>query len=383
MNRIYLDHNATTPIHPLVADAMADSYRADYANPASQHHFGREARKVLEDAREGIARILGANISNTLADHVVFTSGGTESNNLALLGLAGDPPGNVVISAIEHPSVVGAAERLRSQGFELRKAPVTPTGAVDLDQFHSLIDDETHVASVMLGNNETGVLQPVAEIAEICNERDVPLHTDAVQVAGKLPVDFRGLGVAALSTAAHKSHGPRGIGALIVRHDCHLQPIHFGGFQQMGLRPGTESVVLAVGMHKALQLWQTEAEERMSRMTTLRNRLELLISTNCPESIVVGIEADRLPHTSNIAFPGLDRQAILMALDVAGVACSTGSACASGSSEPSPVLLAMGCLSAVVEGSIRFSLGAFTTAAEIDEAVSRILKVIHNLRAKK
>ena len=383
MSHIYLDHNATTPIHPLVAEAMAECYREDYANPASQHHFGREARKVLEEAREGIAQILGANISNTQADHIVLTSGGTESNNLALFGLAGEPPGNVVVSAIEHPSVVGAAEALQRQGFEVRKAPVTPQGVVNLDKFGSLLDENTRLASVMLGNNETGVLQPVAEIAEICAARDVPLHTDAVQVVGKLPVDFRRLRAAAMSIAAHKFHGPRGIGTLIVRHTCQLQPILFGGFQQMGLRPGTESVALAVGMHKALQIWLAEATERERDMTSLRDRLETLITTNCQQAVVIGGEANRLPHTSNISFPGLDRQAILMALDVAGVACSTGSACASGSSEPSPVLLAMGCPNPVVEGSLRLSLGAFTTAAEIDEAASRIIKVIHNLYCKK
>jgi cysteine desulfurase len=204
-----------------------------------------------------------------------------------------------------------------------------------------------------------------------------------VQVVGKLPVDFGRLGVATLSIAAHKFHGPRGIGALVVRHDVVIQPILFGGFQQGGLRPGTECVTLAVGMHEALDLWSRESDQRRLRMSEFRDRLESLVAAECPDMVVVGAGAERLPHTSNMAFPGLDRQAVLMALDMAGVACSTGSACASGSSEPSPVLLAMGCPTAVVEGSLRFSLGALTTAAEVEEAARRIVQVIHDLRREK
>ncbi len=362
---------------------MSECDRAGYANPASQHAFGRVARQALEDARDRIACLLGADLTHANASRLIFTSGGTESNNLALLGLAGDPPGNLVVSAIEHPSVMRAAEYLATRGFEVRHARVDRLGVLDMDHFAALLDDDTRLASVMLANNETGVIQPVKQAAEICARREIPFHTDAVQVVGKLPVDFTSLGVSALSFAAHKFHGPRGIGGLLLRPDVEIRPILFGGFQQLGLRPGTESVSLAVGLCRALELWHDEADDRRLRMTALRDRLESTILAGISDAVVVGRDAERVPHTSNMAFPGLDRQAILMALDMAGVACSTGSACASGSSEPSPTLLAMGCEKSIVEGSIRISLGALTTVIEIDESARRILRVIKTLRKAK
>jgi cysteine desulfurase len=231
----------------------------------------------------------------------------------------------------------------------------------------------------MLGNNETGVLQPVAQLAQICREAGVPLHTDAVQVAGKLPICFHRLGAATMSISAHKFHGPRGIGALLIRHDTQLWPLLFGGFQQGGLRPGTESVTLAVGMATALSIWQREQHERLARLTQLRDRFESAILAGWPGAVIHGRDANRLPHTSNISFPGLDRQASLMALDLAGVACSTGSACASGSTDPSTTLVAMGCPQELLSSSLRFSLGATTTLEETDRAASRILKTCNDL----
>ncbi len=380
MKRIYLDNNSTTPIDPAVAEAMAECYRAGYANPASQHESGRRARKRLEEAREGIGYLVGADLSSNDADQVVFTSGGTEANNLAIRGLAGQAAGNVVISAIEHPSVVGAAEHLRHRGFEIRRLRVSRNGVVDLDHLQQMIDASTRVVSIMLGNNETGVLQPVAEAARLCKQARVPLHTDAVQVVGKLPVSFREVGVAALTLSAHKFHGPRGIGALILRPDVKLEPIMFGGFQQAGLRPGTEPVDLAVGMYEALRMWAEQGDQRARQMCELRDRLEQLLSSQLDCCVINGAGAARLSHTSNISFLGLNRQALLMALDLAGVDCSTGSACASGSSEPSPVLLAMGCEKDVVEGSLRISLGAQTRREEIDEAATRIVLAVKKLR---
>jgi cysteine desulfurase len=240
----------------------------------------------------------------------------------------------------------------------------------------------------MLGNHETGVLQPVAEIAALCRKANVPVHTDATQVVGKLPVDCTSLGVDALSFSGHKFHGPAGIGGLLLRSGVKLQPLHYGGFQQAGLRPGTESAPLAAGLHAALQLWHDEADDRARRMTALRDRFEATLHADLSNIVVHGIvvhgaASARLPHTSGIAFLGLDRQALLMALDQAGVACSTGSACASGSSEPSPVLLAMGCPTAEIEGSLRFSLGAFTTPADVDQAAHRISSVVNHLRNQK
>lgn len=380
---IYLDHNSTSPILPDVVRVMADCYAAGLANPASVHHAGRESRRVVQDAREGIARLLGADASTSAADHVILTSGGTEANNLALRGLVGDEVGRVIISGIEHPSVVGAADYLQRQGFELQRLRVTEQGVVDVEHLSELLEGRTRLVSVMLGNNETGVLQPLRELAAICRQAGVPLHTDAVQVVGKLPVDFHSLGVTAMSLSAHKFHGPVGIGALIVRHDSSLQPILYGGFQQMGLRPGTESVALCVGMHAALRLWHEQADARRLHMQSLRDRLESLLRASLPDLVVNGEKASRLPHTSSISFPGLDRQALLMALDLAGIACSTGSACASGSTEPSPVLRAMGCSETVLRGALRFSLAATTTVHDVDRAANRILQVVNDLRGKK
>ena len=380
MDQIYLDNNATTRIDPRVAQAMADCYSAGYVNPASPHRAGRRARRVLEDAREDIGRILGCHLSDIHADRIIFTSGGTESNNLAILGLAGRQPGRVIFSAIEHPSVVGPAESLQRRGFELQRVRVTSDGVTDIDHLRQLLSADTRLVSIMLGNNETGVIQPVREIAELCAQHNVPLHTDAVQAVGKIEVNFRELGVTALTFAAHKFHGPQGIGALIVRQAVELEPILFGGFQQMGLRPGTEPVALALGMHKALDLWHLEKQSRWQQMTRLRDQFESNLRTEHPEIVVNGSAAQRLPHTSNISFPGLDRQALLLAMDTHGIACSTGSACASGSSEPSPTLLAMRLPTAIVQSSLRFSLGADTTKEEIVESYLRISNLRNDLQ---
>lgn len=384
MKHIYLDHNSTTPILPEVAAAMADYWSSAAANPASQHEPGRQARRALEDARQAIASMLGG--SN--GDWLVFTSGGTEANNLALLGLAAAAevrhggPGEIVISAIEHPSVVGPVEHLARSGWTLVRAPVTRQGVLDVDRLQSLISPRARLVAVMLGNNETGVLQPVGDIAKICAERGVPLHVDAIQVVGKLPVDFRSLGATTMALAAHKFHGPCGIGALLLHSDAELAPILHGGFQQAGLRPGTEPVALVIGMRSALENWHRNAARRSQHLGMLRDRLESRLAAGFAGLVINGAEAPRLPHTSNVSFIGLDRRALVMALDLAGVACSTGSACASGSSEPSPVLLAMGCPRPIVESALRFSVGATTTLKEIDEAVERVLAVCERLKAK-
>jgi cysteine desulfurase len=233
----------------------------------------------------------------------------------------------------------------------------------------------------MLGNHETGVRQPIEELSAICHDQGVYLHSDGVQAVGKIAVDFRAMGAAALTVSAHKFHGPCGIGALLVRHDVPLSPLLSGGFQQQGVRPGTEPVALALGMFKALEIWSREADERRQRMSELRDRLEQLVRGECPDVVVNGRGAERLPHVSNLAFPGVDRQALAITLDLAGIACSTGSACASGSSEPSHVLRAMGLPDEVVQGSVRFSLSALTTTAEVTLAVQRIVNAVNHLRS--
>jgi cysteine desulfurase len=387
MRVIYLDHNSTTPLLPEVAEAMTAYGAANFGNPSSQHAIGRRARQALEDAREGIGCILGAATSGPKADRVILTSGGTEANNLLLFGLTGvfdaqAAPGEAIVSAIEHHSVAAAVEVLARRGWRIHRLPLAPSGVVDLDPLDEWLTPKTRFVSVMLANNETGVVQPVARIAARCAALGVPMHTDASQIIGKLPVDFRALGVSAMTVAAHKFHGPLGVGALVARHDLELAPLLHGGFQQAGLRPGTEAVALAVGMHAALSAWHSEGPKRTARMRELRDRLEAGLTAGYAGEVVVnGAAADRLPNTSNLALVGLERQALLMALDLAGVACSTGSACASGSSEPSHVLKAMGCPPPVLAASLRFSLGATTTRDEIDQAIERITSVAARMTA--
>jgi len=384
MESIYLDHNATTPLHPEAIRAMTRVLDKGYANPASQHRPGQQAKRLLEEARETVAGILGANLFGPQPDQLVFTSGGTEANNLAMLGIAGarshGRPGQVIISAIEHPSVIGPAEHLLEHGWRLDSLGVDPDGTVYAQRLGELLSEQTHLVSVIGANHETGVLQPVAELAAICNDAGVPLHTDAVQMVGKLPVDFQALGVSAMSVAAHKFHGPVGIGALILRNDVPLESILFGGSQQDGVRPGTEAVVLAVGMAAALQAWQEEQDALIKRITALRERFEGGLNAGWPEVIIHGICAPRLPQTANVAFPDIDGQILATTLSMAGVACSTGSACASGSTELSPTLLAMEVPRHLAASSLRFSLGSGNTEEEIDEAVCRIIHVCSELR---
>lgn len=376
---INFDHNSTTPIHPEVAETMAECYLQGYGNAASSHRYGRRARQVLEGAREGIGIILGSDTTGINADRILLTSGGTESNNLALLGLAGKSPGRVIISSVEHPSVIGPAEQLQRRGFDVQRLRVDSAGVVDESHVDELLTPDTRLVSVMLANNETGVLQPIERLAAKCRRLGIPIHTDAVQAVGKIPVHFGALQVTALTLTAHKFHGPRGVGALIIKRDQRMDPLFFGGVQQMGLRPGTEPIELAVGLERALRCWQRDAQTRAARMAALRDRFEELMRGADLGVVVNGLGAPRLPHTSNIAFPGLDCQAVHMALDMAGVACSIGSACASGASEPSTVLLAMRLPTHIVESSLRFSLGAFTTREDVDLAAHRIIEAIRRL----
>jgi len=397
MNHVYLDHNSTTPTRPDVVEAMARCYAAGYANPASQHQPGQRARRRLEDARRRVAEILGAEVNCLKPDRLVFTSGGTEANNIAILGIAqagGPSRGQVIVSSVEHASVLEAAEHLLELGWRLDTLPVDRHGVVQIDALESLLGNAPpsapenlsqgggnarRLVSVTLANHETGVLQLIEQLAKVCRTAGVPLHTDAVAAAGKVSINFRGLGVAALSVAAHKFQGPLGIGALIVDHEVTVAPMLFGGHQQEGLRPGTESVAMAVGMQTALELWQKEQDEHFRKLTALRDRFESGLKAGRPNVIVHSEAAARLPQTSNVAFPGLEGQILLLALDMSGVACSVGSACASGSTELSPTLRAMGIPNDLVASSLRFSLGATTTEAEIDEAVERILRVCREL----
>lgn len=388
-SHIYLDHNSTTPVLPEVADAVREASLRYTANPGSQHEPGRQTRRALEQARNRVGELLGARMTGMDADRVILTSGGTEAANLAIFGLmegvgrlapSDEPsaPTHIVTTAIEHPCILEAVDQLDNS--EADRLDANRTGFVEFERFRNALRPETRLASVMLANNETGVLQPIAEMASLCAERGIWMHCDAAQAIGKIPVSFADLNLSLLSCAAHKFYGPLGIGALIVRHDVPLQPISFGGHQQGGLRAGTETVALAIGMCTALECWHREETDRVDRITQLRDQFEQTITSALPEVVVIGQGAPRLPNTSNLGFVGINRQALLMALDQAGVACSSGSACASGSSEPSPVLVSMGLEKPILDGSIRFSLGNSTTAAEIEESCRRILSVCQRLR---
>ena len=379
MDYIYLDNNSTTVIDPTVVEAIHGGLKHGYVNPASQHGPGRAARRALENARQSIANALGAIQTGMSADQLIFTSGGTESNNLALRGLIDNFSGNVVISAIEHPSVEAVAQWLQQQGVEIRRIPVDQNGVCQVDALDSLIDEKTQLVSVMLVNNETGAIQPLNEIAQRCRIANVPIHTDAVQAVGKMPVSFAELGVDAMTFTGHKLHGPRGIGALLIRHGVDLNPIIFGGFQQAGLRPGTEDVALALGLAAAIDV-AIEHRDAYQALAALRDQFEAELCHQFREITVQSVDAARVCTTSNIAFKGVDRQALVMAADMENMAISTGSACASGSSEPSPVLLAMGCEEEVILSAVRISLSRTTSAAELSEAANRISRVYNHLR---
>jgi cysteine desulfurase len=377
---IYLDHNATTAVDPEVVEAMKP-YFLCAGNAESRHHAGRRARRAWEEARETVARILGAE-----PDEVIFTSGGTEANNLAVFGLSGDRegPGHLVSSPIEHPAVAEAVARLESDGFVVDRPAVSSEGLADAGQMAEHFRERTRLATLMLANNETGALQPVGRLAELAADRGIPVHTDAVQAVGRIPVDFQSLGVATLAASAHKFHGPVGVGVLLVRRGIRLNSRLFGGGQQQGRRPGTVAVPLAVGLAVALERWEIESQSRIERWTALRDRLEAgLVAALGPHGVIRNGPVSpslRLPQTVNLGFPGLDGDALLMQLDLAGVAASLGSACASGSTRPSPTLVAMRVPDDRLRSSVRFSLGATTTEQEIDDAIRRIAAAVERVR---
>jgi cysteine desulfurase len=372
MDCIYLDNNATTPLLPAVWESMRPYLTEVFGNPASAHAAGRRARRALEDARESIAAHLGAG-----ADEVLFTSGATEANNLALFGLCGEPPAHLLASPIEHPSVAEPLRRLAENGFTLDTLPVDAQGRVHADALPDRLRPDTRLVAVMLANHETGTLQPIRALTEALAGRAC-FHCDATQAAGKIPVHFHDLGVDTLALSAHKLHGPKGIGALLVRRGVKLHPRMWGGHQQHGRRPGTEPVALAVGFACALESAGREMNDRLAYVRRLRQRFLDQLQAAAP--LVLNGPEDGLPHTINVSFPGVKADVLLMNLDLAGVACSTGSACSSGSLLPSPVLQAMGVPEAVLRSAMRFSLSPLLTVAEIDEAGRRIARVVARLR---
>jgi cysteine desulfurase len=375
MRSIYLDNNATTPLLPAVWEAMRPYFTEAYGNPASAHGVGRRARQALEDARERLAALLGA-----FPDEVVFTSGATEANNLALFGLAGAPPGLVLTSPVEHPSVTEPLQRLGESGFRVERLPVDARGVVEPEAVPRQFAPDARLVSVMLANHETGAVQPVAVLAEQVGGR-CPFHCDAVQAVGKIPVNFHELGVATLALSAHKFHGPKGVGALLVRRHTRLRPLALGGHQQQGRRPGTEPVPLVVGMARALELAHEELPTRLAHVLRLRQRFLSFLQTHAAPVVLNGPHGEPfVPHTLNLSFAGCRADALLMNLDLAGVACSTGSACSSGSLLPSPVLKAMGVAEEALHSAMRFSLSPLLSEADVEEAAGRIAAVVARLR---
>lgn len=371
---IYLDYAASAPVRPEVWAAMQPWLGEHAGNPASAHSAGRRARRALEDSREQIAGLLGA-----FPDEVIFTSGATEANNLATFGLAGDLPGHFLASAIEHPCVVEPMRQLTARGFDVEWLPVDSGGLLQSEVLAERVRPETRLVAVMLANHETGAVQDIPSLRGRAGESH--FHCDAAQAVGKLRVDFHELGATTLSVSAHKFGGPPGIGALLLNRCSKIRPLMYGGHQQHGRRPGTEPVALAVGFAAALDSSLQVLDTETARMRDLRNRFLASLQRDAAPVVVNGPDRGGLPNILNVSFPGCRSDALLMALDLAGVMCSTGSACSSGSLLPSPVLIAMGISEARLHSAMRFSFGAGLEVADIEDAVKRVSQVVARLRA--
>ena len=376
MRRIYLDNNATTPVLPEVFEAMRPYFSEHFGNASSIHHHGQETRAAVEGARESVAALLSCRPAE-----IIFTSGGTESDNLAVAGLAA-PGDHVITSAIEHHAVLHACKHLEEQGCELTCVPVDSKGLVDPDDVRRALRPNTRLITIMMANNETGVLQPVHEMAEIAAESGAVFHTDAVQAAAKVPIDVRQIGCHALSISGHKIHAPQGIGALYVNKDIPIRPLLHGGRHERSRRAGTENVPGIVALGKAAQLAKATLDQGRDReMSTMRDRLEQGILAQVEDAVVNGAGAPRVPNTSNIRFDHIEGEALVIALDLKGLAVSTGAACSSGAIEPSHVLVAIGLRPDQARASIRFSLGKQTTAEDIGEALRLVPESVGRLRA--
>lgn len=375
MRRVYLDNNATTPILPQVFEAMRPYFGERFGNASSIHGHGQDARAAVENARESVATLLGCH-----ASEIVFTSGGTEADNLAIFGLV-TPGDHLITSSIEHDAVLHACKHAEELGCEVSALPVDAHGLVDPDDVRRALRPNTKLVSIMMANNETGVLQPVEEIGRIAAEAGVYFHSDAVQAAGKVAINVRQIGCHLLSISGHKIHAPQGVGALYVRKGTAIQPLFYGGRHERSRRAGTENVPGIVALGKAAQL----AKEGLDRgddqkIAALRDHLQKGILTQIQEAGVNGELAPRVPNTTNIYFDHIEGEALVISLDLKGLAVSAGSACSSGAVEPSHVLVSMGLRSDRAHASIRFSLGKQTTAADIDFALALVPEIVARLR---
>ena len=387
MARVYLDHNATTPVEPEVLEAMLPYFSADFGNAASIHTPGQRARAAVETAREQVAALLGAR-----PQEMVFTSGGTESDNHAVFGIVRSASGaskHVITSAIEHEAVLNACQALEKEGgqaagnrpaMEVTYLPVDANGLVDPEAVRDAIRPQTALISVMHANNELGTVQPLEAIAKIAAQNDIYLHTDAVQAAGKISIDVNTLGVDLLAISGHKFYAPKGVGALYIRGGTRLRQLLYGGHHQRGFRPGTENVPGIVGLGKAAELARRSLAEDACRVSVLRDELERGLTARVPDARPNAAGAPRTPNTTNITFPGIEGEALIIALDLRGLACSTGAACSSGTIEPSHVLTAIGLPAEEARASIRFSLGRHTTSADIAFALEAVPAAVAQLR---
>jgi len=387
MNRVYLDYNATTPVEPEVLDAMLPYFSGEFGNAASIHTPGQRARAAVESAREQVAALMGAR-----AQEIVFTSGGTESDNHAIFGVVGqaflpvpsssiaDYFPHIITTAIEHEAVLNACQALEKSGVRVTFLATDREGQIDLNELQQAVRPETVLITVMHANNELGTVQPLDEIGRIAKERDIYFHTDAVQSAGKLPIDVNKQGVDLLSLSAHKFYGPKGIGALYIHSGTRLRQLLYGGHHQRGFRPGTENVAGIVGLGKAAEIARKSLAADARRVSTLRDNLEQGLLARVPHARVNGGAASRAPNTTNLVFPGIEGEALLIALDLKGLACSTGAACSSGAVEPSHVLTAIGLPPEEARASLRFSLGRHTAEQEIDFALQVVPSAVEQLR---
>ncbi len=379
MRRIYLDNNATTPLLPEVLAAMQPYFGEHFGNASSIHHHGQETRAAVERARESVAGLIGCR-----ASEIVFTSGGTEGDNLAIFGLVNlglAKPGHVITSTIEHHAVLNSCKHLEASGCEVTYVPVDGRGQVDPDDVRRALRPNTRLITIMMANNETGVLQPVEEIGKVAAEADVYFHTDAVQAAGKTAIDVKRIGCDLLSVSGHKMHAPQGVGALYVKKGTVLHPMLYGGSHERSRRAGTENVPGIVALGKAAELAREAfARDDLDRMSALRDRLEQIILGEVEGAAVNGQGAARVPNTSSIHFDCIEGEALVIALDLKGLAVSTGAACSSGAIEPSHVLTAMGLRPEQARGSLRFSVGKQNTSEDVEFALSLIPSTVARLR---
>ena len=377
--RIYFDHNATTPVDTGVAEVMIRVLGADFGNASSVHHFGQRAKALLDDARTAVGSLIGAEPSE-----LVFTSGGTESDNFALRGVAEalEPTGrrHLIASAVEHEAVLVTLKALARRGWRITLLPVDATGIVKPEALEAALADDTALVSVMHANNEIGTVQPVAELARLAHARGALFHTDAVQSVGKIPVDVRALGVDLLSLSAHKFNGPKGAGALWIKRGTRITAILTGGKHERARRAGTENVPAIAGLGAAAQLAGRKLAPESARLRSLRDRLEAGVLASVPGTAVNGEREPRVPNTTNVSVDGVEAESLLIALDLEGIAVSTGSACSSGTLEPSHVLRAMGLPAHRTQNSIRISLGAGNTDAEVDYFLEKLPRVVEKLR---